>query len=110
MPNKNKVAFRFAERKDTSLILRFIKELAEYEKLSHEVVADEQTLETWIFDKNKAEVLFLLEDGVEKLKAVESELKDVKEWKRNTQTALKRLAARLDKEIAKAQEEEKKIV
>ena len=66
MPNKNKVAFRFAERKDTSLILRFIKELAEYEKLSHEVVADEQTLETWIFDKNKAEVLFLLEDGVEK--------------------------------------------
>ena len=59
MPNKNKVAFRFAERKDTSLILRFIKELAEYEKLSHEVVADEQTLETWIFDKNKAEVLFL---------------------------------------------------
>ena len=51
-----------------------------------------------------------LEDGLEKLKAVESELKDVKEWKRNTQTALKRLAARLDKEIAKAQEEEKKIV
>lgn len=51
-----------------------------------------------------------LEDGVEKLKAVESELKDVKEWKRNTQTALKRLAARLDKEIAKAQEEEKKII
>lgn len=38
--------FRFAERKDTALILRFIKELADYEKMLDQVVADEATLET----------------------------------------------------------------
>ena len=51
-----------------------------------------------------------LEDSVEKLKATESELRTLIEWKRNTQAALKRLSAKLDKEIAKAQEEAKKIV
>lgn len=51
-----------------------------------------------------------LEDSVEKLKATESELRMLKEWKRNTQAVLKRLSAKLDKEIAKAQEEAKKII
>lgn len=55
--------FRNAERKDTGLILRFIRELAEYEDLSDEVVADEATLETWIFDRQKAEVIFALEES-----------------------------------------------
>ena len=54
---KNELTFRYAERKDTGLILQFIKELADYEKLLHEVVADEATLEEWIFDKQKAEVI-----------------------------------------------------
>ena len=31
------MVFRYAERKDTALILRFIKELAAYEKLLDEV-------------------------------------------------------------------------
>lgn len=53
-----KLCFRTAERKDTSLILQFIKELADYEGLLNEVVADEATLEEWIFDKQKAEVIF----------------------------------------------------
>ena len=57
--------FRFAERKDIALILQFIRELAEYEHLRHEVVADEATLEEWIFDRKKAEVLFALENGRE---------------------------------------------
>lgn len=57
--------FRYAERKDTALILRFIKELADYEKMLDEVVADEKTLEEWIFDRQKAEVIFLLEGGKE---------------------------------------------
>lgn len=39
------LTFRNAERKDTALILRFIKELAEYEKMSDQVVADEAKLE-----------------------------------------------------------------
>lgn len=59
------VEFRFAERKDTALILQFIKDLAAYEKMLDEVVADEQTLEQWIFDKQKAEVIFALKDGTE---------------------------------------------
>ena len=57
--------FRIAERKDCALILTFIKELAKYEHLENEVVATEKLLEEWIFDKNKAEVLFVLEEGKE---------------------------------------------
>jgi GNAT superfamily N-acetyltransferase len=57
--------FRFAEREDTALILEFIKALAEYEKMLDEVVADEATLEEWLFDKKKAEVIFAMEDQTE---------------------------------------------
>ena len=60
-----KLTFRNAEREDAALILQFIKELAEYEKMLDEVVADEATLEEWIFDKQKAEVIFAMEDGEE---------------------------------------------
>ncbi|MGN0915570.1 MAG: GNAT family N-acetyltransferase [Succinivibrio sp.] len=52
------VEFRFATREDVPLILQFIKELASYEKLENEVVADEKTLELWLFDRKKAEVIF----------------------------------------------------
>lgn len=57
--------FRYAERKDVGLILEFIKELADYEKMLNEVVATEELLEEWIFDKQKAEIIFALEDGNE---------------------------------------------
>ncbi len=57
--------YRYAKESDTALILQFIKELAEYENMLDEVVADEATLKEWIFDKRKAEVIFALEDGVE---------------------------------------------
>ena len=60
-----KTQFRFAEKKDTALILSFIKGLAEYEKMPDQVVADEKLLGEWIFEKQKAEVLFALEDGKE---------------------------------------------
>ena len=56
---------RYAGRKDTGLILKFIKELAKYEKMEQEVVATEELLEEWIFDKQKAEVIFGMEDGQE---------------------------------------------
>lgn len=49
--------FRYAEKKDVSIILKFIRELADYEKMSDEVIADEAMLEEWIFDKQKAEVI-----------------------------------------------------
>ncbi len=57
--------FRFAKREDTALILEFIKALAEYERMLDEVVATEALLEEWIFDKQKAEVLFVLENNEE---------------------------------------------
>ena len=62
---ENKLTFRYAVRKDISLILQFIRDLAEYEKLLDEVVADEATLEEWIFDQKKAEVIFAMEKGKE---------------------------------------------
>lgn len=57
--------FRTADENDVGLILRFIRELAEYEGLADEVVADEETLREWIFGKKKAEVIFALENGQE---------------------------------------------
>lgn len=59
------ITFRFAEKNDVSKILFFIKQLAEYEKLADEVVATEEILEEWIFDKGKAEVIFAVVDGRE---------------------------------------------
>ena len=55
------LGFRNAQRNDVGLILQFIRELADYEKMLSEVVADEATLEEWIFDKQKEEVIFALE-------------------------------------------------
>ena len=57
--------FRFAGREDAALILEFIRGLAEYEHMLDEVVATEEMLEEWIFEKEKAEVLFVMEDSRE---------------------------------------------
>lgn len=62
---EKELTFRFAKKEDTSLILEFIKALAKYEKLEHEVVASEQLLQEWIFEKNKAEVIFVMENNQE---------------------------------------------
>ena len=59
------ISFRYAEEKDAALILGFIRELAEYEKMPDDVVATEELLREWIFEKKKAEVIFALEDGRE---------------------------------------------
>lgn len=56
---------RQAERKDCALILSFIKALAEYENMLDDVVADAVLLEEWIFDKQKAEVIFAVAEGKE---------------------------------------------
>jgi GNAT superfamily N-acetyltransferase len=49
---------RKAEPSDTAIILEFIRRLAEYEKLSHEVVATEESLERYLFGEEKvAEVV-----------------------------------------------------
>lgn len=59
------MTIRYAERKDCALILQFIKELADYEKMLNEVVATPEILEEWIFDKHKAEVIFAMEGDTE---------------------------------------------
>lgn len=61
----SELTFRFATRNDVTLILQFIRGLAEYENMLDEVIADEATLEEWIFDKQKAEVIFAVADGRE---------------------------------------------
>ncbi len=43
------LAIRAAAPGDEALILRFIRELADYEKLLHEVKADEAMLTAWLF-------------------------------------------------------------
>lgn len=53
-----------ATAEDVPQILRFIRELAIYEKLEHEVVATEAGLRETLFGKNRyAEVVFLEEDN-----------------------------------------------
>ncbi len=53
---------RNAQQSDTPLIFEFIKALAEYEKMADQVITDEATLQEWIFERNKAEVLLAYED------------------------------------------------
>jgi GNAT superfamily N-acetyltransferase len=60
-----KLTFRNATRQDCGLILEFIRELAEYEKMLPDVVATPQMLEQALFEQHRAEVIFALEDGVE---------------------------------------------
>ena len=59
------VTFRYAEKGDSGLILDFIRSLAEYEHMADEVVATKELLDEWIFEKKKAEVIFLCENGTE---------------------------------------------
>lgn len=55
---------RQAQPEDTALILSFIKKLADYEKCSNEVIADEPTLYNSLFVEKAAEVVLAEEDGV----------------------------------------------
>ena len=61
----SEISFRNAEVSDTKLILEFIKALAAYEKMSDDVVATEDLLGEWIFEKKIAEVIFAVVDGKE---------------------------------------------
>ncbi|MBU5677646.1 GNAT family N-acetyltransferase [Alkaliphilus sp. MSJ-5] len=53
----DKFKLRFGNEKDVPLILQFIKELADYEKLLHEVVATEEILMDSLFKQKSAEVV-----------------------------------------------------
>lgn len=53
-----------ATRQDIPTILRFIKELAVYEKMLDEVEATEALIESWVFDKKTARVLLAKVDDI----------------------------------------------
>ena len=59
----SELSFRAAVPSDTSLILRFIRLLAEYEKMPELVTADEDTLRKQLFEDRRAEVLFAVLGG-----------------------------------------------
>ena len=55
--------FRAAVPGDEALILDFIRQLAIYERMEDQVVATPELLREWIFEKQKAEVIFAEVDG-----------------------------------------------
>ena len=61
----NKFELRYATKEDVGLVLEFIKGIAIYEKMLDEVVATEELLTEWLFERKIAEVIFAVEDGVE---------------------------------------------
>ncbi|MFA5537251.1 MAG: GNAT family N-acetyltransferase [Bacillota bacterium] len=54
------LTFRYAAESDTPLILQFIRDLAAYEDMLDEVVATDEILKEWLFEKKKAEVVFAM--------------------------------------------------
>ena len=61
----NSVSFRYATKEDVSLVLYFIHQIAIYEKMENEVVATEELLTDWIFERKRAEVIFVMENKKE---------------------------------------------
>lgn len=55
--------FRPAVPGDEELILTFIRALADYEKMSDQVVATRSILREWLFEKKTAEVIFAEAEG-----------------------------------------------
>jgi GNAT superfamily N-acetyltransferase len=60
-PEFQGLAIRPAEEADTPLILRFIQDLAEYERLRHEAVATEEELRRHLFGERPAAEVLLAE-------------------------------------------------
>jgi len=54
-------SIRFAARGDIPAVLGFIRALAAYENMEDQVIANEALLETWVFEKKRAEVLLAFE-------------------------------------------------
>jgi GNAT superfamily N-acetyltransferase len=55
MAKQTKLTIRTTTKEDIPLILQMIKELADYEQLSHEVVATHEVLTDSLFNKQQAE-------------------------------------------------------
>ena len=59
----SQITIRYAQERDIPQILFFIRELASYENMLDEVVATEDLLREWIFEKQKAEVILAEENN-----------------------------------------------
>jgi len=57
------LTIRFARPDDAPTVLQFIKDLADYEKLAHEVIAEESTLRATLFGVKPAAEVMLAELG-----------------------------------------------
>ena len=54
-------SYRYATEDDVALIIKLVRQLAEYENMLDQVVATEELMKKWIFEEKKAEVIFALE-------------------------------------------------
>ncbi|WP_298939980.1 GNAT family N-acetyltransferase [uncultured Psychromonas sp.] len=57
------IVIREANRDDSSLILKFVKELAKYEKAEHEVIATVSSIESSIFGENSSTKALICESN-----------------------------------------------
>ncbi|MGN1065459.1 MAG: GNAT family N-acetyltransferase, partial [Thermoguttaceae bacterium] len=58
-----KFEIRAAGKSDVAILLELIRGIAEYEKMTDELVATEELLSEWLFEKRVAEALLAFEDG-----------------------------------------------
>ena len=54
---------RQAVEEEIPIVLQFIREIAEYERMSDQVIATEELLREWLFEKKIGEVLIASHDG-----------------------------------------------
>lgn len=84
------------------------EQIKELELLITQLLARQQETESQNAAlKNRIRVL---ESTSDRLKSADTEARALREWKKNAQAVLKRVAGKIEKELAKAQEEEKEII
>ena len=64
---EKQIQIKTAEEKDIETILKFIRELAIYEKLEHEMKATPALLKEYLFGKSPAAEVIFLEEGSEQV-------------------------------------------
>ncbi|WP_458402527.1 hypothetical protein [Candidatus Avelusimicrobium sp.] len=82
--------------------------LKQLELLTAQVTARLQTLQSEVVSLRQK--VRLQEDNIARLKENEVELKALRDWKKNTISALKKLEGRIDKELARAKEDENNLL
>ena len=80
------------------------EKLKQLELLVSQVVARQQ--QTQAQNTALRQKVRQLEENLDKLRTVETEVKTLREWKRTTQQTLKRLLVKVDKEIQKSRQDE----